>query len=97
MTPQTMRAITAILEADQTVSGAEKTNILQVCQSPETPTSKRPDTVNVRFVTPHQAADLLQTSVRTVWRLAREGKLRRVKLGHRSTRFPLRDLDNLAR
>lgn len=95
MNPQTMRAIAAILEADQTVSGAEKTSILKVCQEPENGRKPPINGQHRRFVNPKQAAEIMSTSLRTVWRLAREGRIRRVKLGIRSTRFPLEDIENI--
>jgi len=39
---------------------------------------------------------MLSTSTRTVWRLASIGKLTRVKLGYRSTRFRLDEVENLS-
>ncbi len=41
------------------------------------------------------AHEILNTSKRTVWRLARIGKIQRIKLGHRSTRFRLEDFANI--
>lgn len=94
MKPATYRAITAILETDTSIPGAQKQVILRACEGldpvPHPPTRERP-----QFVTPREAAEILCTSTRTIWRLLRIGKLQRIKLGHRSTRIRLADIANI--
>jgi excisionase family DNA binding protein len=94
MNPATYRAIKAIPETDATITGAQKQAIQRACEGlepvPHPPTRERP-----QFVTPREAAELLCTSTRTIWRLLRIGKLQRIKLGHRSTRIRLADIANI--
>jgi excisionase family DNA binding protein len=94
MKPATYRAITAILETDTSIPGAQKQAIQRACEGlepvPHPPTRERP-----QFVTPREAAEILCTSTRTIWRLLRIGKLQRIKLGHRSTRIRLADIANI--
>lgn len=95
MTPQTIRAVKAILEADPTLSDAQRRVILRACQKPEPP--GRPKAVaETRLLTAKQVADALQISVRTVWRLVSEGQIRPQRIGERCTRFHLDDVRNLA-
>jgi excisionase family DNA binding protein len=44
----------------------------------------------------HDAARLLNTSESTVWKLAREGVIDRVRLGTRTTRFKAEQIRQLA-
>ena len=93
MKPETLRVVKAILEADTSVSDTERAAILKCCRKPlagRTETKPLP-----RFLKPDQVADILQTSRRTVFRLIAEGRLGRVKLGHRSTRIRLDDVERL--
>jgi len=93
MNSGTLKAIKAILETDPSISGSQRAAILRSCEMPEIPppaTNSRP-----QFVTATVAAEILNTSKRTVWRLARLGKIRRVKLGYRSTRFRLEDISSI--
>jgi excisionase family DNA binding protein len=94
MKPATYRAIQAILETDTSIPGAQKQAIQRACEGldpvPHPPTRERP-----QFVTPREAAEILCTSTRTIWRLLRIGKLQRIKLGHRSTRIRLADIANI--
>ena len=95
MTSQTLRAIQAILESDHTVSDKVASVVLAVCREPRQADGNgkgRPP----RLLTPRETAEILNTSLRTVFRLAQEGRLPRVKLGERSTRFRLQDIENLA-
>lgn len=48
-----------------------------------------------RLLTAQQVAERLSVSPRMVWALAAEGRLRRVKLGPRCTRFPLSAVNEL--
>jgi excisionase family DNA binding protein len=93
MKPATYRAITAILETDTSIPGAQKQAIQRACEGldpvPHPQTRERP-----QFVTPREAAEILCTSTRTIWRLVSIGKLQRIKLGHRSTRIRLADIAN---
>lgn len=41
------------------------------------------------------AAQILGVSECTVWRWAREGRIRAIKVGQRSTRFPVSDIRQL--
>ena len=94
MTSQTLRAVKAILEADPTVSATHRMAVLSLCQNPGKGDSsvrrKRP-----QYVTARDVADMLSTSTRTVWRLAGTGRLTRVKLGYRCTRFRLDEVESL--
>jgi excisionase family DNA binding protein len=47
------------------------------------------------LLTPEQVAAVLGVSVRTVRRLAAEGRLRPVRIGYRTTRFRPEDVDAL--
>jgi len=88
---QTMRAIEAILEADPTIPRDERSAVLAFCQNPQAPATRQQPN-RPEFVTAQEAADILKTSKRTVWRLVKMGKIRRIKLGHRCTRFRLDDV-----
>ena len=94
MKPATYRAITAIPETDTSITGAQKQAIQRACEGvepfPHPPSKDRP-----QFVTPREAAKILNTSKRTIWHLVRIGKLPRIKLGHRSTRHRLVDIANI--
>lgn len=96
MTPQTLTAIKAILEADHTVSDEDRNVVLTICREPRQAANGNGNGRPPRMLTPQEAAEILNTSLRTVFRLAREGRLTRVKLGTRSTRFRLHDIENLA-
>lgn len=95
MTSQTLRAVKAILEADPTVSDAQMMQVLSVCRNPGEERSARREK-RPQYVTAKEVADMLSTSTRTVWRLAGAGRLTRVKLGYRCTRFRIDEVDNLA-
>jgi len=94
MKPATYRAITAILETDPSIPGAQKQAIQHACEGLE-PATHPPTRERPQFVTVREAAEILCTSTRTIWRLARIGKLTRIKLGHRSTRFRMADIANI--
>ena len=96
MNQSTIEIIMAAIKGDTTVSLSQKTRIVAACQDTEKPQKNQQNGQHPQFITPKQAAEFLQTSLRTVWRLAGEGKLRRVKLGSRSTRFSIQDIDNIA-
>lgn len=95
MNTSTYRAIKAILDTDPSLSDSQRGEVLRVCQNPagshHAGNSRRPE-----FISAREAAEILHTSKRTVWRLAKLGKIHRVKIGHRSTRFRLDDLANLS-
>ena len=94
MTSQTLRAIRAILEADSTVSEERRKHIIGVCNNPDgeaRPASPVPG----KALTVRDVTGMLQVSKRMVWRLAREGKLQRIKLGRRSTRFSSPSVERL--
>ncbi|MCG2661267.1 MAG: helix-turn-helix domain-containing protein [Kiritimatiellae bacterium] len=95
MNATTYKAIEAILKVDQTLSALGIASILAVCRESRPERKSQNNVHSPQLVTPRQAAEILQTSVRTVWRLTAEGKLRRVKLGYRSTRFPAQDIEKL--
>ena len=82
----TVKGIEALLRADESVTEPERYAFLGVCRNPSRA---------VRYVTASEAAEILRTSKRTVWRLVRCGRLSRVKLGPRCTRFRLRDVEEL--
>ena len=90
MTPQTLKAIKAILETDTTLSDPQKTLILRACRKPEGVAAqiREPE---LKYLTARRAADILSTSVRTVWRLAKTGQLKPVKIAG-CTRFRLEDI-----
>ncbi len=94
MRPATYRAIKAILETDPSITGAQKQAIQRVCEGAE-PFPHPAGKERPQFVTPREAAEILNTSKRTIWRLVRIGKLPRIKLGHRSTRIRLADIANI--
>ncbi|MDD4869571.1 MAG: helix-turn-helix domain-containing protein [Kiritimatiellae bacterium] len=98
MNQNTAEAIKAILKADQTVSAQDLARILDVCRNPQIASSAPPAITRGtrQFLTPKQAAQALSTSIRTIWRLAERGELRRIKLGTKTTRFVLDDIDRLA-
>ena len=91
MNPATLRAIKAILETDPSIPDVQKSAILRSCEKAESACSSQRQ-VRPQFVTVREAAEILCTSHRTIWRLARIGKLTRIKLGHRSTRFRMEDI-----
>jgi len=94
LTPQTLRAVEAVLAADSTVSKPEREAVLEVCRNAEAQ-RRRPGRELPRFVTPAQTAEILQVNRRTVWRLVQAGKLKRIKLGHKLTRFRLDDIEQI--
>jgi excisionase family DNA binding protein len=94
MNTSTYTAIKAILGADSSLSEAQKATILHVCVKPDVEPHNR-NQARPQFVSVREASEILNTSKRTVWRLARLGRIRRIKLGHRSTRFRLEDLANI--
>ena len=98
MNQNTAEAIKAILRSDQTVSAQDLARILDVCRNPQITTQTPPGNARSarQFLTPKQAAQALSTSLRTVWRLAERGEIRRVKLGTKTTRFVLDDIEGLA-
>ena len=82
------------MEADPSLSDSQRSTVLRVCEDPG-PERRSRNNVRPQFVSAKEASEILNTSKRTVWRLARIGKIRRIKLGHRSTRFRLEDLANI--
>jgi len=94
MNDGTYKAVKAILEADSSLSDSQRAGVLAVCRNPEaiepTHANSRPE-----FVTAKEAAEILKTSKRTIWRLVKIGKIQRIKLGHRCTRFRLEDIANI--
>lgn len=94
MKPATYRAIKAILETDASITGAQKQAIQRACEGLE-PDSHTQNKGRHQFVTPKEAAEILNTSKRTIWRLLSMGRLPRIKLGHRSTRIRLDNIANM--
>ena len=90
----TYRAVRAILDADTTLTASQRNAVLCSCQSPEQGGDYRSKSCP-QFVTAADAADILRTSKRTIWRLARIGKIRRLKIGYRSIRFAIEDSANI--
>ena len=93
MTPQTLKAITAILETDPTLSDPQKTLILRACRQPEG-VARQIREPELRYLTAKGVAEILSTSVRTVWRLAKTGQLKPVRIAG-CTRFRLEDIARL--
>jgi excisionase family DNA binding protein len=94
MNPATLRAIKAILETDPSIPSEKRSAILRSCEEADLASSCQRQ-VRPQFVTVREAAEILCTSTRTIWRLAGTGKLTRIKLGHRSTRFRMADIANI--
>ncbi|MEI8122107.1 MAG: helix-turn-helix domain-containing protein [bacterium] len=94
MNPAIYKAIKGLLESDSSVTPALKTAVLRACEEPDV-TQQARNTPRPQFVTVKEASEILNTSKRTIWRLARIGKIRRIKLGHRSTRFRLDDIASI--
>ena len=94
MNSQTLRAVSAILEADQTVSEAQRKVALRACETPDAPCQPT-RTAPMRMLTARNAADMLHASKRMVWDLAARGRLRRIGLGSRCTRFRMDDVERL--
>lgn len=94
MRAETYTAIQAILVADGTVREDERDLVLAACKG-EHVTRRSNERPMPRFVTPAQAAEILQVNRRTIWRLVETGRLRKVKLGHRLTRFKLADIEQI--
>jgi excisionase family DNA binding protein len=91
---QTLRALRAILETDQTVSEAQRKVILRACETPDA-TCQPTRTAPMRMLTARDVADMLHVSKRMVWDLAARGRLRRIRLGSRCTRFRMDDVERL--
>ena len=94
MNSQTLRAVRAILEADPTVSEAQRKVILRACETPDA-TCRPTRTAPMRMLTARDVADMLHVSKRMVWDLAARGRLRRIRLGSRCTRFRMDDVERL--
>lgn len=62
------------------------------CMDATSPVSADPQTDPPALLDAHQVADLLGVSKRTVRRLAQDGVLVRVRIGHRTSRYTHRSV-----
>jgi excisionase family DNA binding protein len=95
MHESTIRAIVAIMGTDPTITGPQREHVLKACREPDGTRIGPQHRSAKRYITAKQAAEILCTSPRTVWRLVRLGKIKRIKLGYRCTRFHLEDVENM--
>jgi excisionase family DNA binding protein len=97
MTPQTMRAIRAILEVDGSVSADARARILSFCQNPnanQCAAGERGRAVKV-MLTAREVASSLRITLRTVWRMVERGQLHPARISSRFTRFRADEVDRL--
>lgn len=94
MNTGTYKAIKAILGADASLSDAQRKAVLRSCEDPDPGHSFRSNP-RPQFVSVKEASEILGTSRRSIFRLIQCGRLERIKLGHRTTRFRLEDLANI--
>ena len=95
MNPATYRAIKAILEADTSMSDSQRNAALGACQASEQQAARKSQS-RPQFLSAKEVAEILHASLGTVWRLARRGRIHRVKLGHRCTRFRLDEIEHIS-
>lgn len=95
MTPQTLKAIKAILDADSTVADVHRKLVIRVCRAPETESVRIDTHRKTRFLTAREVAAILSITERTVWRMVARGQLSPAKISRRLTRFRAEDVETL--
>lgn len=95
MTPQTLKAVKAILDADPTVADVHKKLLIRVCRSPEVESTQNHPPGKTRFLAAREVAEMLGVTQRTVWRLVARGQLTPAKISRRFTRFRAEQIESL--
>jgi excisionase family DNA binding protein len=95
MTPQTLKALKAILDADPTVADVHKKLLIRVCRNPEVESTQSRPQGKMRFLTAREVAEMLSVTQRTVWRLVERGQLTPAKISRRFTRFRAEEIESL--
>ena len=86
-------AVEAILNADQSLSPADRHTILMVCQHPDRFVSNAGEPLP-QMLTSNEVAAMLKVSRTTLWRMVRNGALPQVVVSG-SPRFRLTDVKGL--
>jgi excisionase family DNA binding protein len=81
MKDTTHQMVKLALDADDTVSDADRRTILAVCRNPNLTASHEASSQLPRFVSVGQAASLLSVHPRTIWRFIGRRRLRSVMVG----------------
>lgn len=92
MIPQTLRAVIAILEADQSISAQDRTFILRACENPTVVFLPE----NTTKITPSEAASILSCHRKTLFRYAKKGILHPIYHNARKVRFDKYEVVRLA-
>ena len=95
MTPQTLKAVKAILDADPTVADVHKKLLIRVCRNPEVESTRTDSHGKTRFLTAREVAEILSVTQRTVWRMVERGQLTAAKISRRLTRFRTEEIESL--
>ena len=95
MTPQTLKAVKAILDADPTVADVHRKLVIRMCRNPEVEGKRTDSRGNTRFLTAREVADILSVTQRTVWRMVERGQLTPAKISRRFTRFRAEEIESL--
>ena len=95
MTPQTLKAVNAILDADPTVADVHRKLVIRVCRNPEAEALRTDSRGKTRFLTAREVADMLSVTQRTVWRMVERGQLSPAKISRRFTRFRAEEIESL--
>ena len=95
MTPQTLKAVKAILDADPTVTDVHRKLVIRMCRNPEVEGQRTDSRGKTRFLTAREVAEILSITQRTVWRMVERGQLTPAKISRRFTRFRAEEIDSL--
>jgi excisionase family DNA binding protein len=95
MTPHTLKAVKAILDADPTVADVHRKLVIRVCRTPEIESTRTDSHGKTRFLTAREVAVILSITERTVWRMVARGQLSPAKISRRLTRFRAEEIESL--
>ena len=95
MTPQTLKAVNAILDADPTVADVHRKFVIRGFRNPEVEAHRSDSRGKTRFLTAREVAQILSVTQRTVWRMVERGQLTPARISRRFTRFRVEEIESL--
>ena len=95
MTPQTLKAVKAILDADPAVTDVHRKLVIRMCRNPDVEGPRSDSRGKCRFLTAREVADILSITERTVWHMVERGQITPAKFSRRFTRFRAEEIDSL--
>jgi len=91
MNSSTVELIRGVLKTDATLSPEKRAAILRAMQK----TPQAEGSLGKRLLTRTEAANFLSVSGTSIWRLVKAGRLKPVKIGERSLRYKITELEEM--